>query len=190
MTCKSSCYGDENPSLIRKNTYNGLFLCFLFWCYGWWADFVPSEMWWLLGMGIAIVLAIISATSLYKYAPESPQPIITSLVLSVLYVIPLVHSLPSLVTLLTGAPYSMTSEFHKIRESGVNRNMCDNMIEGDAIARAVPDHLCISYSAYNILDDNVTIRLEGKMTFMGFHIQNAFLANDPDGMPLLSAWRM
>ena len=195
MSWKYTYYGDENPSLIRKIIFNSLYLCFLLWGYGWWADFVPSELWASLGLYIAIALAVISAIALYwgyasgKVAMSSILNVILApLVLLGLYWIVIVHGVADLATLISGSPHSVTTGLHKTHQ--FSRWSCDNRLEGEALARAVPDHLCISSSAYNSLGDNLTIRLEGKITFMGFHIQNVYVADDPANIPFLSDLRL
>ncbi len=189
MSWKSTVYGDENPSRITVMVYNGIFIGFFLWFYGWWADFVPSKLWIYAGSGIAIILTILC--SYWGFVAGKLAlgfaGIITPLFMFVLFWVVMVHGLAAIATLMAGSPHSVVTELHKTHH--LSRYACDDRLEGEILGHAVPDHLCIPYAVYSAPGESISVRLVGKTTLLGFYIQDAFVADDPEKASILTTTR-
>jgi len=62
-----------------------------------------------------------------------------------------------------------------VKDLDRTRHSCDYQLEGEALKRAFPNHVCISSEAYNALPSYpVPVLLDGKSSPLGFHIREVY----------------
>lgn len=190
MSLSEYYYGKENPSPIRKLATHSM-MCSLALCaYGWWADFIPSSDWMHQGFYLSIVSAVVMTVFLYwgygtgrlemNRGSSKPNKICALIILPFFifgfFWLILIHGLADLITLSIGSFHRETVIL--VKEHSVSRRSCHYRLNGEALNRALPNYICVSGSFYDALPaGSVSITLEGKSTFFGFHIQRIYHNN-------------
>lgn len=186
MSWMSKIYGCENSSFFRVSVISIFYICAALWLYGWWVDFIPSEAWASTGIYASISLTVIYYPVFYFLA-TTQNPIIKIfksnvgrvfqfciLAPSFIFVFwgALVHGAADLITQAVGKPKTIEAELSKVHRA--SRRSCDYRLEGYAIQSAMPNHICISRKYFNEIPEQVNVSLQGKATFLGFHVNNVY----------------
>jgi len=176
-------YGSEKPTLVRAFIFSIFYVSIILWLYGWWADFIPSSKWKNSGIYLSVFLSAIYCPALYFLA-ATQKPMIKifksyigrilqfcfiAIVMTFIFWGVIVHGAAGLLTQAVGKPITIKAELWKT--SIASRRGCDFRLEGDAIQRAMPSYICITESFYSELPTHQAFKLEGKRSYLGFHIK-------------------
>lgn len=178
-------YGKESP--IRKFAIHSMMCSLAICAYGWWADFIPSSDWMYQGFYLSIASAIVITFFLYwgygsgrlEMGRSSSKPnkicallILPFFIFGICWLV-LIHGLADLITVSIGTVHRETVIL--VKEHSISRRSCHYRLNGEALDRALPNYVCVSGSFYDALPtSSVSITLEGKITFFGFHIQQIY----------------
>ena len=175
-------YGKNEPSLVRRRCVYGVVILFILGIWGIKADFIASESWSRTGFYLSSFITLaVTVVLWYEYVTkkiEMARPVSGIKFIVFLMGIPpfammfiwiaLVHGVPSIVTYLFGAELSRVEVLEKART--FNRRSCDYRLKGEALDRAFPSHICISYAYYSALPDSAEVTLNGKEAYFGYFI--------------------
>ena len=176
-------YGSESPKFLRALIFSIFYISIILWLYGWWADFTPSSEWIDFGVYVSIFISAIYCPVFYLLA-TTQKPIIKifksyigrifqflfiAVVMTFIFWGVVVHGAADLLTQIIGKTTSIESELSKTYSA--SRRSCDFRLEGDAIKEAMPSYICISELLYSELPAQKIFKLEGKRSYLGFHIK-------------------
>lgn len=183
MSWSEKFYGCEKPTLIRTFIFSIFYISIILWLYGWWTDFIPSSTWENFGLYVSAFLSAIYCPALYFLAVNQ-KPMIKifksyigrifqfcfiAIVMTFIFWGVVVHGAASLLTQAVGKSITIEAELWKT--SIASRRGCDFRLEGDAIRGAMPSYICISENLYSELPAQQKFKLEGKISYLGFHIK-------------------
>jgi hypothetical protein len=176
-------YGSERPKFLRALIFSIFYISIILWFYGWWADFTPSSEWKVFGVYVSIFISAIYCPVFYLLA-TTQKPIIKifksyigrifqflfiAVLMTFVFWGVVVHGAADLLTQVIGKPTTIESELSKTYSA--SRRSCDFRLEGDAIREAMPSYICISEPLYSELPAQQIFKLEGKRSYLGFHIK-------------------
>ncbi|MBD9482140.1 hypothetical protein IB229_04105 [Pseudomonas sp. PDM14] len=184
MSWKIALYGAEEAPKIKIIVINAIFVTMLLGGYGWWADFVPSSEWSEIGFNLALAATAILTPIYYlalltgrtKFQPKTSTPVkilAVFLLPALIFIFPLLaitHGLGDIATQIFGHEAELTVELSK--EQRQSRKSCNYRLEGYAIEKAQPDHICISEKEFNTLPRTGEYILHTKQTQLGVHIKS------------------
>lgn len=179
-------FGSETPSFFRASVISIFYIPTALWLYGWWADFIPSEVWRSTGIYASTSLSVIYCPA-FHFLATTQSPIIKvfksnigrafqfcflALLFALIFWGALVHGAADLITQVVGKPQTIEAELNKVHRT--SRHSCDYRLEGYAIQSAMPNHICISKKLFEEIPAQVNVNLQGKVTFLGFHVNNVY----------------
>lgn len=181
MSIHSRWYG-ENPTRLRKCMTNGLVLGAVSTLYGFYIDFIASELWWRVGTQVALGLAVVLSIAAYlgKYTGRIPSApgisagqtalgmVFLPFLLFLMLWMVLVRVVPHAVTHLLGSSVTVTAPMVAVHKR--SRRRCDFRLEGEFMDRGEPGWLCVRESAFRSFPSYVLIIFEGKKTVFGIRV--------------------
>jgi hypothetical protein len=157
--------------------------------YGLWTDFVPSESWSRRGLLVAsFVAAVVSAylwigflrgrlSGMADYRLSHKVILLTGLSMLAFAVAwsVIVRSIPDIVTRQSA---EVAAESVVLRKSYQDRRRrrCDYRVSGSRLG-AFPGHICVTPSVFSALPENGPMRLEGRISFFGMHVDSVLPAS-------------
>lgn len=186
MLWKAALYGTAEPSAILVTNVFGVIV--LIGAYGWWADFVPSPKWANIGFNVAIAATVVLvaiyylalATGRAKLQPRTSKPvkiialIVVPFIVFFFLLLAVTHGFGDIATQLIGREFVLTTELSKEQKS--SRRSCDYFLQGVALERAFPNHLCVSEGEFNAFPRTGIYELKASQTKLGVHIKSAALS--------------
>ena len=155
--------------------------------YGALTSFVPSTFWLRWGTYLSVTATLLLTTYLYwgfgtgrMKTQEGASKLKKVLALSFLPIVIFgaiwmvtVHALADFYTLAFGSQNSESVLL--VKERGGGRYTCQYRLKGQSLESAIPNHICISDSAYEALPSYpTTFLLDGKISILGFHIGDVY----------------
>jgi hypothetical protein len=179
----SLLFGKENPSPTR------IFMsgCFVAAIFGMHVDFISSEGWYpwslFVSIGVSVALATWAWSRNEIKVPEGISP--TKAVLAKLFPVLLlpficvftVSGLADLVTQMIGTPSSFNVSLHKVD----GQKFCSSRLSGKVFEHSafLIQYVCIPKNVYAALPYEAPVTLEGRKSFLGFHIKNVYTQANP-----------
>jgi hypothetical protein len=177
---KEAFYGSDTPSRTTVVCINTLFAAFVFFFYGAWADFIPSENWQAICTVVSAALSAIVAIYMLYVAfvrgslvlPKqgllqlSIGALITPFISYFVFWAALAQGIPALFTRIAGADHTETATLQYERYNG--KGGCIHRLKGSPLDRAFPSYLCAPPNMR--VSQPQRIILSGKSSYFGFYV--------------------
>jgi hypothetical protein len=177
---KEEFYGSETPGPARIICIYTLFVAFLFFFYGAWVDFIPSEEWQKFCVFVAAILsALVVVFMLYivftrqlivapkqNFLQLSVGMLILPFISYFIFWATLAQGFPALFTRIAGSDYAETATLNYERYTG--RGGCRHRLKGPKLDRAFSNYLCAPPEMRTSQPHHVI--LSGKSSYFGFYI--------------------
>jgi hypothetical protein len=145
---------------------------------------VPSQEWFGIGLTVAIASAAILGAIYFraflagriKLRPNTSMPVkvlaltVVPFILCGLLTFAMTHGVGDIATQLFGREHELTTELTKQHKSS------HFFLQGAALERALPNHLCISEGEFNAFPRTGIYELKATQTKLGVHIKSAALS--------------
>lgn len=180
-------YGVDNPSTSRKVIIAAILVTSVVWLFGFWSDFIPSHEVVTVAGIVSIVLGLTLTAFLYWHwwhhgikFKDKKSGLISKITLVIVAPFLCVmffwgfvaQGSSAIITRVVGEPYFIDTELKKRKSSGYRT--CKYTLQGEALAYAFPDYLCINEEFYKTRQDFVSVKLMGYKTILGFYIAGAY----------------